>query len=231
VTARLNQYLASTGVASRRAAEELIRAGRVTVNGEVAGLAVRVAPGDDVRLDGQPLVAQATQVLLLHKPDGVITTARDTHGRRTVLDLVPNAVRLFPVGRLDRDTTGALLLTNDGDLAHRLMHPRHGVPKTYVADVRGRPADAALEQLRQGIELDDGPTAPAQVERAGPSRIRVTIHEGRNRQVRRMCEAVGHPVVRLHRERYANLGVDDLEPGAWRMVTDDELAALEADRG
>ena len=227
VTARLNQYLASTGVASRRAAEDLIRAGRVTVNGEVAGLAVRVGPGDDVRLDGQPLVAQATQVLLLHKPAGVVTTARDTHGRRTVLDLVPDGVRLFPVGRLDRDTTGALLLTNDGNLAHRLMHPRHGVPKTYVAYVRSRPADAALEQLRQGIELDDGPTAPAQVERAGPSRIRITIHEGRNRQVRRMCEAVGHPVIRLHRERYAGLGVDDLEPGAWRMVTDDELAALE----
>ena len=227
MTARLNQYLASTGVASRRAAEDLIRAGRVTVNGEVAGLAVRVGPGDDVRLDGQPLVAQATQVLLLHKPAGVVTTARDTHGRRTVLDLVPDGVRLFPVGRLDRDTTGALLLTNDGNLAHRLMHPRHGVPKTYVADVRSRPADAALEQLRQGIELDDGPTAPAQVERAGPSRIRITIHEGRNRQVRRMCEAVGHPVIRLHRERYAGLGVDDLEPGAWRMVTDDELAALE----
>ena len=227
VTARLNQYLASTGVASRRAAEDLIRAGRVTVNGEVAGLAVRVGPGDDVRLDGQPLVAQATQVLLLHKPAGVVTTARDTHGRRTVLDLVPDGVRLFPVGRLDRDTTGALLLTNDGNLAHRLMHPRHGVPKTYVADVCSRPADAALEQLRRGLELDDGPTAPAQVERAGPSRIRITIHEGRNRQVRRMCEAVGHPVIRLHRERYAGLGVDDLEPGAWRMVTDDELAALE----
>jgi 23S rRNA pseudouridine2605 synthase len=227
VTARLNQYLASTGVASRRAAEELIRAGRVTVNGEVAGLAVRVGPGDDVRLDGQPLAAQATQVLLLHKPAGVITTARDTHGRRTVLDLVPDDVRLFPVGRLDRDTTGALLLTNDGDLAHRLMHPRHGVPKMYLADVRGRPSEAALEQLRRGVELDDGPTAPAQVERAGTSRIRLTIHEGRNRQVRRMCEAVGHPVVRLHRERYANLGVDDIAPGAWRMLSDDERARLE----
>jgi 23S rRNA pseudouridine2605 synthase len=226
VTARLNQYLASTGVASRRAAEELIRAGRVTVNGEVAGLAVRVGPHDDVRLDGQPLAAQETQVLLLHKPAGVITTARDTHGRRTVLDLVPGAVRLFPVGRLDRDTTGALLLTNDGDLAHRLMHPRHGVPKTYLADLRGRPSDTSLDQLRRGVELEDGPTAPAQVERAGPSSIRITIHEGRNRQVRRMCDAIGHPVVRLHRERYATLGVGDLEPGEWRAVTDRELDEL-----
>jgi 23S rRNA pseudouridine2605 synthase len=213
-------------VASRRAAEELIRAGRVTVNGEVAGLAVRVGPDDDVRLDGRPLQAQETQVLLLHKPAGVITTARDTHGRRTVLDLVPGSVRLFPVGRLDRDTTGALLLTNDGDLSHRLMHPRHGVPKMYVADVRGRPSDAALEQLRRGVELDDGPTAPAQVERAGASRIRITIHEGRNRQVRRMCDAVGHPVVRLHRERYATLEVGDLAPGEWRRVTEDELEGL-----
>ncbi len=198
----------------------------MTVNGEVAGLAVRVGPDDDVRLDGRPLVAQETQVLLLHKPAGAITTARDTHGRRTVLDLVPDSVRLFPVGRLDRDTTGALLLTNDGGLSHRLMHPRHGVPKTYLADVRGRPSDAAIDHLRRGVELEDGLTAPAQVERAGPSRIRITIHEGRNRQVRRMCEAVGHPVVRLHRERYATLGVDDLGPGEWRTVTDRELEEL-----
>ncbi|MGN6380304.1 MAG: pseudouridine synthase [Gaiellales bacterium] len=226
MAARLNQYLASTGVASRRASEQLIRDGRVTVNGEVAGLAVRVGPGDEVCLDGRPLQVETTRVLLLHKPAGVITTARDTHGRRTVVDLVPGDVRLFPVGRLDRDTTGALLLTNDGGLAHRLMHPRHGVPKTYLAEVRGRPPADALDRLRRGVELEDGMTAPAEVELDGPSRLRITIHEGRNRQVRRMCEAVGHPVLRLHRACYATLGVDDLDPGEWRTLTDRELERL-----
>ena len=223
---RLNKFLASTGLGSRRAVEELIRAGRVTVNGEVAGLAARVSAGDEVCVDGRPVSAEATVCLLLNKPPGVVTTAADTHGRRTVLDLVGSPLRLFPVGRLDLETSGALLLTNDGELAHRLMHPRHGVDKTYLARVRGHPDQAALEELRSGVALDDGVTAPATVALTAPDTIELTIHEGRNRQVRRMCEAIGHPVVELHRSRYAGLGLGDLEPGQWRELTPDELAGL-----
>ncbi len=223
---RLNKFLASTGLGSRRAVEELIRAGRVTVNGEVAELSARVDDGDEVRVDGELVAAEATVCVLLHKPAGVVTTAADTHGRRTVLDLVGSPLRLFPVGRLDIQTTGALLLTNDGALAHRLMHPRHGVDKTYLAQVRGHPDDAVLERLRRGVELDDGVTAPAVVALAAEDTIELTIHEGRNRQVRRMCEAVGHPVVALHRSRYAGIGVDGLAPGEFRELTPDEVAAL-----
>jgi 23S rRNA pseudouridine2605 synthase len=226
VAARLNRYLASTGVGSRRAVEELIRAGRVTVNGDVAGLTTRVEPGDEVRLDGRPLEAQAVRVLLLHKPAGVITTARDPQGRPTVLDLVGGDQRLFPVGRLDRDTAGLLVITNDGDLAQRLAHPSHGVPKTYLAHVRGDPGPEAVDALRSGVELDDGPTAPAAVERAGPGLLRITIHEGRNRQVRRMCAAVGHPVLELQRTRYGPLELGDLRPGRWRELAGDELERL-----
>jgi 23S rRNA pseudouridine2605 synthase len=226
VAERLNRFLARSGLGSRRAVEAAIRAGRVTVNGDPAGLATRVEPADDVRVDGRPARPQAARTLLLHKPAGVVTTAHDTHGRRTVIDLVPDDVRVFPVGRLDRDTTGALILTNDGDLADRLMHPRHGVAKTYVADVEGAPSDAALARLRAGVQLEDGRTAPAEVERAEGGAIRITIHEGRNRQVRRMCAAVGHPARRLHRERYATLTLDDLAPGEWRALTAAELEAL-----
>jgi 23S rRNA pseudouridine2605 synthase len=225
---RLNKFLASTGLGSRRAVEELIRAGRVTVNGEAAELATRVSPGDDVRVDGRQVTAEATTFLLLHKPAGVVTTAADTHGRRTVLDLVQSPLRLFPVGRLDMETTGALLLTNDGELAHRLMHPSHGVEKTYRARVRGHPDPAALERLRTGVELDDGVTAPAVATLAADDTIELTIHEGRNRQVRRMCEAVGYPVVQLHRSRYAGLEVGDLTPGEWRQLTPAEVATLPA---
>ena len=223
---RLNKFLASTGLGSRRAVEELIRAGRVTVNGEVAGLAARVSEGDEVCVDGRPVSAEATVCLLLNKPPGVVTTAADTHGRRTVLDLVGSPLRLFPVGRLDLETSGALLLTNDGELAHRLMHPRHGVDKTYLARVRGHPDQAALEELRSGVALDDGVTAPATVALTAPDTIELTIHEGRNRQVRRMCEAIGHPVVQLHRSRYAGLGLGDLKPGQWRELTRGELDSL-----
>jgi 23S rRNA pseudouridine2605 synthase len=226
VAARLNRYLASTGVGSRRAVEDLIRAGRVTVNGDVAGLATRVEPGDEVRLDGRPLQVQAARVLLLHKPTGVITTARDPQGRPTVLELVGGDERLFPVGRLDRDTSGLLVITNDGDLAQRLAHPRHGVPKTYAAVVRGDPDAAALNRLRTGVPLEDGPTAPAAVQRTGPGRLEITIHEGRNRQVRRMCAAVGHPVLQLHRIRYGPLELGDLGPGSWRELTGGELERL-----
>ena len=223
---RLNRYLASTGVGSRRAADEVIRAGRVTVNGEAAQLGTLVSDDDDVRVDGRPVQVQATMVVLLHKPAGVVTMASDPQGRRTVVDLVQVPVRLFPVGRLDRDTTGLLLLTNDGALADRLMHPRHGVRKTYVARVAADPGKPVLERLRRGVELDDGPTAPAEVRLAGPGRVEITIHEGRNRQVRRMLAAVGHPARGLHRSAYGGLDLGDLAPGEWRELTDAEVGAL-----
>jgi 23S rRNA pseudouridine2605 synthase len=226
VPVRLNRFLASTGLGSRRAVEELIRAGRVTVNGEVAGLSAKVSAGDDVRVDGRRVSAEATTCLLLNKPAGVVTTAADTHGRRTVLDLVDSPLRLFPVGRLDLETTGALLLTNDGDLAHRLMHPRHGVEKTYLAQVRGHPDQGVLDQLSAGVSLEDGVTAPAVVALSAADTIELTIHEGRNRQVRRMCEAVGHPVVQLHRSHYAGLGLGDLQLGEWRELTSEEISGL-----
>jgi 23S rRNA pseudouridine2605 synthase len=226
VPERLNKFLASTGLASRRAAEVYILEGRVTVNGSVADLGTRVEVGDDVRLDGDPVTPEATVVVLLNKPAGMITSVGDTHGRPTVVDAVKSAVRLFPVGRLDRATTGALVLTNDGALAHHLMHPKHGVEKTYLADLAGVPSDEALEHLRAGVELEDGITHPAAVRRLAPDRVEITIHEGRNRQVRRMCAAVGHPVRALHRNRYGPLTVEGLAAGAWRPVEDEELAAL-----
>jgi pseudouridine synthase len=225
---RLNAYLARAGVASRRGSEELIRAGRVRVNGEVAGLATFVERGDRVELDGRALVLEPPRYVLLHKPAGVVTTASDPHGRRTVVDLVEVPERVVPVGRLDADTTGALLLTNDGPLAHRLMHPRYEVAKVYEAEVEGEPDDEALRRLAEGVELDDGRTAPAGVRRLGPSRLELTLHEGRKHQVKRMCEAVGHPVRRLHRRVYAGLTLDGLEPSGSRELTDAEVAALRA---
>jgi 23S rRNA pseudouridine2605 synthase len=226
VPVRLNRFLASAGLGSRRAVDELIAGGRVTVNGRQAEVGMSVDDGDEVCVDGRPVHAERLVWVLLHKPGGVVTTASDPHGRRTVLDLVDVPVRVFPVGRLDLDTTGVLLLTNDGELAHRLMHPRHEVEKVYEADVRGRPGEEALEQLRRGVDLDDGPTAPALVRELEPGRIELRIHEGRNRQVRRMCEAVGHPVVRLHRSGYAGLTVGDLAPGAWRELRPEEVSGL-----
>ena len=223
---RLNAYLARTGVASRRGADELIKRGRIRVNGVTAELSTYVKEGDVVDLDGRLLVPQALAYVLLHKPSGVVTTASDPHGRPTVVGLVEHASRVVPVGRLDADTTGALLLTNDGDLAHRLAHPRYEVEKVYEAEVEGEPSDDALSALERGIELDDGRTAPAQARRLAPSRIELSIHEGRKHQVKRMLEAVGHPVTRLHRSRYAGLTVDDLEPGRWRELTADEVASL-----
>jgi 23S rRNA pseudouridine2605 synthase len=223
---RLNAYLARAGLASRRGADELILAGRVRVNGDPGQLNTFVGAADRVELDGREVAAQRLAYVLLHKPAGTVTTARDPHGRPTVVELVPDEPRVVPVGRLDVDTTGVLLLTNDGPLAHRLAHPRYGVEKTYVADVEGDPDKAALQRLRDGIELEDGHTAPARARRLGPGRIEIVLHEGRKHQVKRMCEAVGHPVVRLHRSQYAGIGVDDLAPGTWRELTAAEVAAL-----
>jgi pseudouridine synthase len=223
---RLNAWLARAGVASRRKADELIKAGRVTVNGEPGQLNTFVGADDDVRLDGQPLAKQKLAYVLLNKPAGTVTTAHDPQGRRTVVDLVDHPARVVPVGRLDADTTGALLLTNDGPLAHRLAHPRYEVDKVYEVECWTQPTDADLQRLRDGVELEDGPTRPAEVRRIHAARIEVTIHEGRNRQVKRMLEAVGHRVKRLHRSRYANLTVDGLAPGEWRELGRDEAHAL-----
>ena len=223
---RLNAYLARAGVASRRKADELIKAGRVRVNGERGELNTFVGPHDVVEVDGRALAPQPLAYVLLHKPVGVVTTARDPHGRPTVVGLVRHPARAVPVGRLDADTTGALLLTNDGMLAHRLAHPRYEVAKVYEVEVEGRPDEEALRTLAAGVELDDGATAPARARRLGPSRLELTIHEGRKHQVKRMCAAVGHPVVRLHRSRYAGLDVRDLAPGAWRELAAEEVREL-----
>ena len=223
---RLNAYLARAGVASRRKADELIKAGRVRVNGEPGQLNTFVQTTDTVEVDGAPVAKQRLAHLLLHKPAGVVTTASDPQGRRTVVELVPREPRVVPVGRLDVETTGALLLTNDGPLSHRLAHPRYGVEKTYVAEVEGAPTKATIAKLEEGVDLDDGPTAPAKARLIAKNRIELTIHEGRNRQVRRMLEAVGHPVVHLHRSTYAGLTLEGLEPGQWRELEPSEVERL-----
>lgn len=225
---RLNAYLARAGIASRRASEEVIRAGRVTVNGRRAGFATVVQPGDRVEVDGEPIEPEPLAYVLLHKPAGVVTTARDPQGRPTVVGLVDHEQRLVPVGRLDADTTGALLLTNDGRLAHGLMHPRYEVDKVYVAEVEGRPGPDALRRLAEGVVLDDGPTAPAVARSLGPGRVELTLHEGRKHQVKRMLEAVGHPVNRLHRSRYAGLDLQGLPAGRWRELSAGEIERLRA---
>jgi 23S rRNA pseudouridine2605 synthase len=223
---RLNAFLARAGVASRRGADELIRAGRVAVNGAPGRFDSEVGRRDRVELDGARVELQPLTYVLLDKPAGTLTTARDPQGRPTVVELVGHAVRLAPVGRLDADTTGLLLLTNDGDLAHRLAHPRYGIEKVYVADVEGDPDATTVDRLAAGVELDDGPTAPARVRRLSPGRVELVLHEGRNRQVKRMCEAVGHPVRRLRRTGYAGLSADGLEPGGWRELTAIEVQEL-----
>jgi pseudouridine synthase len=223
---RLNAFLARAGVASRRRSDELILAGRVRVNGEPGRLNTVVGAHDVVEVDGERVARQALAYVLLHKPAGVVTTARDPQGRPTVVGLVSHTVRVVPVGRLDADTTGALLLTNDGPLAHRLAHPRYGVPKVYEAEVEGSPAEETLRALREGVELEDGRSAPAEARLLRPGVVELTLHEGRKRQVKRMLEAVGHPVRRLHRSQYAGLGVDGLEAGEWRELTREEVEEL-----
>jgi 23S rRNA pseudouridine2605 synthase len=228
---RLAKYLAHAGVASRRSAEVLIAAGRVSVAGEIVTDPARDVDGRSrVALDGRPLDGPEPRVAYaLNKPVGVVSTARDTHGRRTVLELVPaRGLRLYPVGRLDLDSSGLILLTNDGELANRLTHPSYEIPKTYRARLGGTPISAEqLRLLRTGVALDDGPTAPARARRvAGSNVIELTIHEGRNRQVRRMCEAIGHPVLELERTRFGPLALDGLDPGAHRRLGDAELERM-----
>jgi len=225
---RLNAYLARAGVASRRKADELIKAGRVSVNGERGELNTFVGSDDRVEVDRKPVARQRLAYRLLHKPAGVVTTARDPGGRPTVVGLVPPEPRVVPVGRLDADTTGALLLTNDGELAHRLAHPRYEVDKVYVAEVEGEPSDETLRALAAGVDLEDGRTAPARARRLGPSKIELTLREGRKHQVKRMCDAVGHPVRRLHRRAYAGLMLGQLGPGEWRDLTPGEVERLRA---
>lgn len=230
---RLQKVLAAAGFGSRRVCEDLIAEGRVTVNGEVAVLGRRVHPDDvAIALDGVVVSVSPTHVhYLLNKPVGVVCTADDPQGRPTVVDLVPDETRVYPVGRLDMDTEGLLLMTNDGDLTFRLTHPSFGVDKEYLAHVEGQPGRLALRRLREGVELDDGLTSPAKVSLLAPDVIRLVIHEGRNRQVRRMCEAVGHPVTRLVRTRIGPVVDRTLAPGAWRHLRIDELRGLERAAG
>ncbi len=226
---RLAKYLAHAGVASRRAAEELVRAGRVTVGENVVTDPARaVDASDQVSLDGDAVRAPVGRVVYaLNKPVGVVSTARDPQGRPTVVDLVGSDRRVYPVGRLDVDTTGLILLTDDGELAHRLTHPRYEAPKTYRALVGNPPVrESALKALRAGVLLDDGITAPAVVRRLAADLVELTIHEGRKHQVKRMCEQVGHPVKRLERVSIGPVELGDLRPGEFRRVRDQELAKL-----
>ncbi len=226
---RLQKVLAAVGWGSRRVCEDLIAAGRVTVNGEVAILGRRVQPErDHIEVDGAPVgVRPGLVYYLVNKPIGVVSTAKDTHGRPTVIEMIPAEPRVFSVGRLDVDTEGLLLLTNDGQLANRIAHPRHGVDKEYLAEVAGgEVAPASIRRLREGIDLDDGRTAPARVSQPSTGVLRITIHEGRNRQVRRMCDAIGHPVTRLVRTRIGPIADRSLPPGQWRELTVDERTAL-----
>ncbi|MGH2952929.1 MAG: pseudouridine synthase [Solirubrobacterales bacterium] len=224
---RLAKYLAHSGVASRRRAEELIAGGRVTVGGErVTDPARDVDESSGVEVDGRPATPDPHEVWMLHKPAGVVSTAREPGRRPAVTDLIPSRRRLYPIGRLDVDSTGLILLTNDGELANRLTHPRYEVPRTYRARLRRPPADDDLRALRRGVELDDGPTAPAKVRRVSPRVVEITIREGRNRQVRRMAEAVGNEVVKLQRVGFGPLRLGDLAEGEARRLRPSELRRL-----
>jgi 23S rRNA pseudouridine2605 synthase len=226
---RLAKFLAHAGVASRRAAEQLVFAGRVTVGGEVERDPARaVDDGDTIAVDGKPAALERRHVVYaLNKPAGYVSTAKDPQGRPTVVALIPSRERLYPVGRLDADTTGLLLLTNDGELAHRLTHPSFEVPRVYRAQVRNPPVrEPALRTLREGVVLEDGKTAPARVRRLAPDRLEIVLHEGRKRQVRRMCEAVGHRVMRLERIAFGPLRLGGIPLGGHRRLTAAEVEQL-----
>ena len=228
---RLQKVLAAVGFGSRRTCEDLISEQRVTVNGDVAILGRRVdAENDLIEVDGAPIgVKPGLVYYVLNKPEGVVTTSSDTHDRRTVMDIVPREPRVFSIGRLDLETEGLLLITNDGQLANRIAHPSHGVDKEYLAEVAGGDVPAGkLRSLRDGVELDDGVTAPAKVSQPSPGVLKITIHEGKNRQVRRMCEAIGHPVTRLVRTRIGPMQDRSLQPGEWREWTTEERNAMVA---
>lgn len=233
---RLQKFLARAGVASRRASEKLIEAGRISVNGQVVTeLGTKVDPeADEVRLDGAPVRKAAEAVtLMLNKPAGYLTSMKDPQGRPCVAQLVPldKFPALYPLGRLDYDTTGLLLFSTDGELGNAVLHPSHHVDKTYRALVKGKPSEAALDRLRSGVVLDDGPTQPAEVRLAGRkgknAYVEIIIHEGRKRQVKRMCEAIGHPVLQLHRASFGPLELGDLPEGKYRVLSEQEVAALE----
>lgn len=228
---RAQKALAAAGVASRRVCEEMIEDGRILINGEVATLGDKVDPSvDELRVDGAVVSIDPTRrTVLLNKPREVISSASDTHGRTTVVDLVESDTRLYPIGRLDADSEGLILLTNDGGLTQRLTHPSFGVEKEYLVSVTGSPSRGTLRQLREGVELEDGRTSPAKVSELSPGLIKIVIHEGRNRQVRRMCAAVGHDVTRLVRSRIGSLSDTSLKPGEWRDLTGGEVRSLEAD--
>jgi 23S rRNA pseudouridine2605 synthase len=225
---RLAKYLAHSGVASRRAAEKLIANGRVTVGGEtVTDPARDVDESSNVTIDGAAVEPEPREVYALNKPPGVVSTAKDPGGNRTVVELVPSERRLYPVGRLDQESSGLILLTSDGELANLLMHPRYGVEKTYRLTARPSPvSEASLRKLREGVELEDGPTSPAKVRRLAPAKLELTIKEGRNRQVRRMLEALGHRVTSLERTAFGPLRLQGLEPGAYRRLTKAEVERL-----
>ncbi len=231
---RLQKVIARAGIASRRKAEQLITDGKVKVNGEVARtLGVKVSEEDKIEVNGIPLEREEPVYYLLYKPRGVISSVSDDKGRKTVVDLIlENDKRIFPVGRLDYDTSGLLLLTNDGEWANLLMHPRYQIEKTYIAKVKGIPSRAALRDLERGVILEDGPTAPAKAKLVSGNRekntaiVELTIHEGRNRQVKRMFEKIGHPVVKLKRERFAFLTLDGLNAGDYRPLTPHEVKKL-----
>ena len=224
---RLAKFLAHGGIASRRRAEEIIAKGVVTVDGAVVTDPARdVTADDDVRVNGRPVAAEAREVWAVNKPLGVVSTAREPGSRPAVVELVDSPARLYPVGRLDADSTGLLLLTNDGELANRLTHPRYEVAKTYRVELRRPPSDADLRRLASGVELEDGRTAPAEVRRLGKREIEVVLREGRNRQLRRMAEAVGNEVAALRRVRFGPIALDDLAEGAARRLSPTEIAAL-----
>lgn len=223
---RLNAFLARAGVASRRGADKIIKAGRVSVNGKPGQLNDTVSDTDDVRVNGQRIGQQNLRYILLYKPAGYITTLKDPENRAKVIDLVKILERVVPVGRLDFNTTGALLLTNDGQLTNRLMHPSFEVDKTYQAEIKGGLNTGILNMLSNGVKLEDGKTAPAKVKKLSDNKLELTIHEGRKHQVKRMLAAVGLHVVGLHRTKYGPLDLTGLKPGQWRELTAAEVAKL-----